>query len=56
MKKDTHIAASERSDKRKIKRAYHTPKLIVYGRVADLTASKSASGFDSNHKKTGFLH
>ena len=56
MKKNTHIAPSERSDGRKTKRPYHAPKLIVYGRVADLTASKAASGHDSSSKKTGSLN
>jgi hypothetical protein len=46
---------SNRSDGRKTKSPYHRPQLIVYGGVAELTASKIASGFDHNHKKTGPL-
>ncbi len=53
--KSTDTMASARNGARKTKRPYHRPQLIVYGRVADLTGSKTASGFDSGHKKTGPL-
>ena len=51
--KQTPTKAPDGGGASKTKRAYHSPELIEYGRIADLTASKSGSGTDYNHNKTG---
>lgn len=50
--KQTPTKAPDGGGASKTKRAYHSPQLIEYGRIADLTAAKNTSGHDYSGKKT----